>query len=155
MLGGLRVLLVGDGWERYARAGVEVRPTQPLAETYRLHRHARTVVCLQRVHGDCSDGPVEPATVNRGFMEGGVSAARVFVDASRPRHAFDPGDVIWYRDPDSLAEKIKSYLKGWNSTDNTLAQMFAEKCRLIYTYRARLARIFNCVRAPRFLAEIP
>jgi len=145
----LRVMLVGDGWEGHACEGVEVLPTQTLAETYRLHARARTVVCLHRTYGDCSDGPVAPATVNRGAMEG-FCGPRVFVDRLRPFHAFDEGDVVWYDDPGDLSIKLQTYLALPED-----ASAFAEKCRTVYTYRARLARVINCLRAPRYLAEIP
>ncbi len=147
-LSGLRVAFVGDGW---ALDGVELHKTQPLAETYRMHARAWTVVCMHRVHGDCSDGAVEPINVNRGAMEG-YSGARVFLDRSRPLHDFDDADVIWYDHPTDLAEKIRGYLTA--PTDHT-AFHFAKKCQLNYTYRARLMRILNCVRSPRYLAELP
>jgi hypothetical protein len=153
MLRGLRVILVGDGWGESARRdGVAVMPTQPLSDTYRLHARARAVACLHRARGDCSDGPVEPATVNRGFMEG-YSAARVFLDRARPCHALDEGDVVWYAGPGDLAGALRAHLAVPGR--DAAADRFSEKCRTIYTYRARLARVLNCVRAPRFLAEIP
>lgn len=146
LLGGLRVLLVGDGWEGYP---AETMPTQGLEATYALHARTRAVVCLHRVHGDCADGPVEPETANRGFMEGALGP-RVFLDRSRPHHPYEPGDVVFFHEPGDLAGKLHVYL-----ARDPAADRFAEKCRLLYTYRTRLARILNCVRAPRFLAEIP
>lgn len=150
LLQGLRVTLVGDGWDKY-KDSVETLPTQPLVATYALHARARAVVCLHRVHGDCSDGPVEPATVNRGFMEGYLGP-RVFLDKTRPFHALDEDDVVWYNGPGDLAGALHRYLAGERAL---IADRFAEKCHLLYTYRTRLARILNCVRAPRYLAEIP
>lgn len=151
MLTDLRVMLVGDGWENYGQTGVETMPTQPLTTTYALHRRSRAVICLQRVHGDCSDGAVEPLTVNRGVLEG-FSGSRVFLDHSRPRHSFDPGDIVWFGTPEELAKKIHFYLRFGETVQ---ASNFQEKCALRYTYRTRLTRILNCIRSPRFLAEIP
>jgi glycosyl transferase family 2 len=145
-MNGFNFVLVGDGWSQPG-----ARSTQPLSETYRLHERARAIVCLQRVHGDCSDGPVEPATLNRGFMEG-AHGARVFVDRSRPRHALEPADVVFYDSPKNLAAQLKAYL---HAPVGRAAEVFATKCRLLYSYRTRLARAINCVRAPRYLAEIP
>lgn len=152
-LKGLRVVFVGDGW---AFDDVEVHKTQPLAETYRMHARARAVVCMHRVHGDCSDGAVEPANVNRGAMEG-ACGARVFLDRSRPLHDFDEDDVVWYDNPADLAEKIRAHLAfgAGRTVVDVGAARFAEKCRLNLTYRTRLARVLNCVRTPRYLAEIP
>jgi glycosyltransferase involved in cell wall biosynthesis len=155
LLAGQRMTLVGNGWESFASEQVTVLPTQPLAETYKLHARARAVVCLQRVHGDCSDGAVEPMTLNRGYMEG-YSGARVFLDSTRPFHSLDEGDVVWYHEPGDLAGKLWTYLSMSNIViHESSADRFAEKCRMIYTYKTRLARILNCVRSPRFLAEIP
>lgn len=151
MLRGLKVWLVGDGWEGHKREGVTIMPTQELGDTYRLHARARAVVCLQRVYGDCSDGPVNPATVTRGYMEG-YSGARVFIDRYRPYHSIDEDDVIWYHEPGDLAGVLRTYL---GAGREPAADRFAEKCRNTYTYRTRLIRAINCVRAPRYLAEIP
>ncbi len=156
-LKGLRIMFVGDGWDEQLICGtisdmpdnVTLLPTQPLKATYDWHARARAVVCMHRVHGDCSDGAVEPVNVNRGAMEG-ASGARVFLDRSRSLHDFDERDVVWYDAPLDLAVKLRDYLSV--SFDNT---PFAEKCRLNYTYRTRLARVLNCVRTPRYLAEIP
>lgn len=153
LLKGLRVMLVGDGWDEYAKTpGVTTMWTQPLEETYALHRRARAVVCLQRVRSDLNDR-VDPTTVVRGFMEG-YSGARVFVDNQRPNHGLDDGDVIFYRDADDLAGSLRNYLVDW-TVDDVAAARFASKCRRLYTYRTRLARVLNCVRSPRSLAEIP
>jgi len=152
--GDLRITLVGDVWWELKEAlpeNVTVMPTQPLRETYDLHRRARAVVCLHRVAGDCSDGPVAPETVNRGFLEG-YCGARVFVDVSRPHHDFDEGEVVWFANPNHLAKLVREYLEGG---DTFAAKLHAETFRQIRTYRTRLARVLNCVRAPRFLAEIP
>ncbi len=151
MLKGLRVQLVGDKWDDMTAilGDTAVMPTQPLSETYRLHARARAVVCLHRIHGDCSDGPVEPETVNRGFMEG-YSGARVFLDRYRSCHALDEDDVVWYEKPHDLAKSLRTYLAAPGESSNN----FAEKCRRLYTYRTRLVRIINCVRSPRYLAEI-
>lgn len=147
---GYRVKLVGNGWEDFKNAA-EVLPTQSLADTYRLHTSARAVVCLHRTHGDAGDGPVAPVNVNRGAMEG-YCGARVFLDRSRPLHSFDTQDVSWFDGPEDLAIKLQNYLA---VNDTAARDAFAEKCRLNYTYRTRLARILNCVRTPRFSAEIP
>jgi hypothetical protein len=147
-LAGFRTVFVGDGW---AFDNIEVHKTQPLDETYRMHARAHAVVCMHRVHGDCSDGAVEPINVNRGAMEG-FSGARVFLDRSRPLHDFDDNDVVWYDNPTDLATKLRAYLTG--PADHAPTN-FAAKCRLNYTYRARIGRILNCVRSPRYLAEIP
>lgn len=147
LLEGLRVVLVGDEWKGFACATM---PTQPVPETYALHARARAIVCLHRVHGDCSDGAVEPATVNRGYMEGAFGA-RVFVDRTRALHSTDEGDIAWYSGYGDLAGALHAYLG--NGTRHS--PLFADKCRTLYTYRARLARIINCVRAPRYLVEIP
>lgn len=146
-LAGLRVVLVGDGWEGF---GVETLPTQMLPETRALHARARAVVCAHRDGGDCADGPVKPATVNRGFLEG-FYGPRVFLDRSRGAHSIDDGDVVWYDDAADLATKLRGYL----TNPDGGAEKFAEKCRIFYTFQTRLARIINCVRSPRFLAEIP
>lgn len=148
-LAGLRVVLIGDGWESVE--GVEVLRTQEIGDARRYHAKARAVVCLHRVYGDCSDGPVEPETVNRGALEG-YEGPRVFIDRTRPHHAFDEGDVVWYSTPGELAEQLRAYLSGPRAPE---ADRHAEKCRELYTYRTRLARMINCVRAPRYLAEIP
>lgn len=148
-LRGRGVLLCGDGWEKYP-AWLS-SPTQALLKTYALHARARAVVCAHRVRGDCADGPVEPRTVNRGFMEG-FSGARVFMDRTRSAHPFQDGDVVFYDSPEDLAEKINRYLDG---EPDPRAVRFQDTCRLLYTYRVRVARILNCVRAPRFGAEIP
>lgn len=147
-LRGRSVVLVGDGWEGFSDWAL---PTQDIEMTYQLHARAKTAVCLHRVRGDCSDGPSEPETVNRGFMEGYLGA-RVFVDKTRSRHSFDAGDVVWYDGPVDLAGKLEGYLAGKR---DPVADRFAEKCALLHTYRARVARILNCVRSPRYLAEIP
>lgn len=154
---GWKVVLVGDGWRDQAREGVEVLQTRPLGETYELHARAKAVICLHRTHGDCSDGPVEPATVNRGFMEG-YSGARVFLDQLRSLHAFEEGDVIWYdgKDPGDLSSALRSYMVRRalpGAVDEGAA--FATKCRTVFTYRERMARVLNCVRSPRYLVEIP
>jgi hypothetical protein len=151
LLEDLKVTLVGDGWEYVSQEGVTTMPTQPLAETYALHARARTVVCLHRVHGDCSDGAVEPVTMNRGYLEG-ISGARVFMDKTRPLHGLDDGDVVWYSGYGDLAGALWASLK---VAPFGHAGVFAEKCRTNYTYKTRLARLINCVRAPRYLAEIP
>jgi hypothetical protein len=154
-LADLHVQLVGDGWETYATEHIKVEKTLPLSYTYWLHSRARAVVCMHRVHGDCSDGAVEPLNVNRGAMEG-FSGARVFLDKSRPLHDFDPFDVEWYDGPHDLATRLHDLLvyKGGVNVE-VMAAPFAAKCRLNLTYRARLARVLNCVRSPRYLAEIP
>lgn len=153
----VNIALVGDGWtvNEYVtgKINLTVHPTQPLNETYRFHARAKAVVCMHRVHGDCSDGAVKPANVNRGMMEG-ACGARVFLDRSRPLHDFDEADVVWYDSPTDLAEKLRRYFATENPT-SAFATAFAEKCRLNYTYRTRLARVINCVRTPRYLAEIP
>jgi hypothetical protein len=155
-LDGLQISFVGDGWDINSlvtgRVNVTVHPTQSLDETYRFHARAKAVVCMHRVHGDCSDGAVEPVNVNRGAMEG-YSGARVFLDRSRPLHDFDPGDVVWYSDPKNLAVQLHGYFNDYRLSND--ADCFAEKCRLNYTYRTRLARVINCVRSPRYLAEVP
>lgn len=152
LLDGLRVLLVGDGWDGF---GVTSMPTQGLAETYVLHARARTVVCSHRTSGDCSDGPVKPVTVNRGAMEGS-SGARVFLDRARSHHAFDDGDVVWYDGARDLSLKLRDYLATVDADGTSAAsRSFAEKCNILYTYRTRLARVIDCVRSPRFMAEIP
>lgn len=152
-----RVMFIGDGWEEQLIGGsitsmpanVTMLPTQQLRDTYDWHAHARAVVCMHRIHGDCSDGAVAPLNVNRGAMEG-ACGARVFLDRSRPLHDFDEDDVVWYDSPTDLAEKLNDYLSiGFDNTS------FATKCRLNFTYRTRLARVLNCVRSPRYLAEIP
>lgn len=148
MLRGLRVVLVGDGWKG---SPVETMATQDLEATYALHARAKAVVCLHRVHGDCSDGPMEPATVNRGFMEGFLGP-RVFLDCTRNEHSLTDGDVVWYHEPGDLAGQLHTYLAGPRCP---AADAFAEKCAALYTYRVRMARVLNCVRAPRFLARIP
>lgn len=154
-LEGYRVHLVGDGWDRLAAEGLRSSalwsfcPTQDLDSTYKWHARSKAVVCLHRVHGDCSDGPVEPLTVNRGFMEGALGP-RVFLDSSRPEHPFDEGDVVWYNTPADLAEKLRLYLDAPEAIER-----LARKCRLLYTYRERVARIVNCVRAPRYDVVIP
>ena len=116
-----------------------------------MHARAKTVICLHRVHGDCADGPDEPRTINRGFMEGYLGP-RVFLDRTRLDHALDPGDVVWYDDQVDLAAKLHGYL---SQSRDPAADRFAEKCRTLYTYRARLARILNCVRGDRHMARIP
>jgi len=151
-LGEMRVLLCGDGWESFGSGTVQTTPTQSLADSYVLHTRARAVICLQRVHGDCADGPAPPQTVNRGYMEGALGP-RVFLDRSRARHALDEGDVLFYSSPEDLAQKLRIYLTAKERDPRT--ERFRDKCRLLYTYRTRLARAINCVRAPRFLAEIP
>ena len=148
LLNGLKVVIVGDGWEGVSAWHL---PTQDLSMTYALHVRAKTVVCLHRVHGDCADGPMEPVTVNRGFMEG-YSGARVFLDRTRDAHSFVDGDVVWYDAPKDLAKSIRSYL---GESESLAAERFAETCRMVYTYRTRVARMINCIRAPRFLAEVP
>lgn len=148
LLGGLRVMLVGDGWED---RDVETLPTQDIESTRALHARAKTVICLHRTHGDCSDGPVAPESVCRGFMEG-FFGPRVFLDRARTKHPFDDGDVVWYDAPADLAKKLREYLAG---PRDPAADRYAEKCATIYTYRARLARVLNAVRTERFLAEIP
>lgn len=149
-LKGLRIVFVGDGW---TFDDVEVHATQQLAETYRMHARARAVVCMHRVHGDCSDGAVEPVNVNRGAMEG-AQGARIFIDCSRPLHDFDEADVVWYDSPADLASKIQRYFTTADPSSD-YAAAFAAKCRLNFTYRTRLARVLNCVRSPRYLAELP
>ena len=155
-LAGLRVALVGDGWEeffcfisRFAEA--TTLPTQGLEATYALHARARAVVCFHRGGGDCSDGPVPPASVNRGFMEGRFGA-RVFIDRKRTEHSLDPGDVVWYDGPADLALALRAYLDGGDASP---AEAYADKCRQLYSYQTRIGRIINCVRSPRFLATIP
>lgn len=154
-LRGLRVCLVGDGWEGRARGPgdgpVETMGTLSSDLTYVMHARARAVICLHRVHGDCSDGPTEPETVNRGFMEG-RSGARVFLDRSRGHHHLDDGDVVWYDSPVDLADKLRACL---DAPRDAKADVFSVKCLTLYTYRARLAKILNCVREDRRLAEIP
>ncbi len=149
LLDGLRVYLVGDGWEGRP---CETMPTQDLATSYAIHSRARTVVCLHRIHGDCSDGPTEPTMVNRGFMEG-YFGGRVFVDDSRRDHPFDDGDVVWYSRPEDLAALLRDYLA--DPDGPVAAARFAEKCATLYTYKVRVARILNCIRSPRFGATIP
>lgn len=149
LLAGKTVVLVGDGWEgSSASIGAATQPTQGLEATYTLHARAKTVVCFHREGGDCSDGPVAPASLNRGFMEG-YFGARVFVDRKRTEHSVDPDDVIFYDGPRDLAASINRYL------ETPRVSAYAEKCRLLYTYRARVERMLNCVRAPRYLAVIP
>lgn len=144
-----RIVVVGDGWEKYK---VEVQPTQGLSSTYALHTRAKTVVCFQRRYEDQFNGSeYRPQSVNRGFMEG-YFGPRVFIDDTRKHHPYDPGDVVWYSSPDDLATKLNSYLSG---PRDQAADRFAEKCALLYTYQARMERIINCVRSPRYLAEIP
>jgi hypothetical protein len=157
-LNGLRTVFIGDGWTFDGLVGIvgidccpETHGTQPLGETYQLHARAKAVVCMHRVHGDCSDGAVEPTNVNRGAMEGYLGA-RVFLDRSRPLHDFDDSDVVWYDSPVDLATKLRAYLA---TNDERQAAAFVAKCRLNYTYRTRLARVINCVRSPRYLAEVP
>ena len=147
-LAGRRVVLVGDGWSGQA---VETCPTLSAQESHAMHARAKTVICLHRVHGDCADGPDEPRTINRGFMEGYLGP-RVFLDRTRLDHALDPGDVVWYDDQVDLAAKLHGYL---SQSRDPAADRFAEKCRTLYTYRARLARILNCVRGDRHMARIP
>ena len=158
LLEGRHLMLVGDGWKEFEGDGVSTMPTQGLEVTYKLHRRAKTVICVHRVHGDCSDGPTEPVTVNRGFMEG-VSGARVFIDRNRPYHGIDTDDVTWYNGPGDLAGALLDYLDvyvGFESNGQSMVDdTFAEKCRTTFSYRTRMARILNCVRSPRYLAEIP
>jgi len=148
LLDGLRVQLVGDGWQDF---GVPSMTTQSLAQTYELHRRARAVVCSHRLDGDCGAGPVSPQTVNRGAMEG-YSGARVFIDRSRPLHDFDENDVVWYDSPTDLALKLRAHL---DASDNSAAHAFSKKCANTYSYRSRLARVINSVRASRMMVEIP
>ena len=157
-LGGRCVTLVGDGPNAPAGStgwgGLPVEqalPTLDIGSTYALHARARAVVCHHRGAGDCSDGPVQPASVNRGFMEGRFGA-RVFVDRRRAEHSLDPGDVVWYDGPADLAESLRAYLDGG---DESAAAAYAAKCRILYSYQTRIGRIINCVRSPRFLATIP
>ncbi len=155
-LNGLNVVFVGDEWNINnlvtGRINVSVHPTLPLDETYRMHARAKTVVCMHRINGDCGGG--DPINVNRGAMEGYLGA-QVFLDRSRPLHDFDENDVVWYEDPADLAEKLRAHFAHLAVGPSTYAERFAEKCRLNLTYRTRLARIINCVRSPRYLAELP
>lgn len=64
----------------------------------------------------------------------------------------DPGDVVWYDNAEDLGRRLSEYLDGDN---DSAAAAFAWKCRLLYTYQTRIARLLNCTRAPRFLAAIP
>lgn len=149
-----KIYLVGDEWNNLEIPhNATVLPTQTLSETYQLHARARAVLCMHRIHGDCSDGPVEPVTVNRGYMEG-YSGARVFLDKTRDYHSLDHDDVIWYDGPVDCARALRTFLSQGNQTA-AAANAFANKCRSNYTYQTRLTRILNCVRSPRFLAEIP
>lgn len=148
LLDGLRVVLVGDGWESH---GVETMTTQSLEETYRLHRRARAVICAHRLDGDCGSSPLSPSTVNRGAMEG-YGGARVFIDQSRAFHSFDEGDVVWYDGAADLALKLRAYL---DAGGDSAARAFAEKCAQTYSYRTRLVRAINSIRAERRMAEIP
>ena len=151
-LAGLRVVLVGDGWEDRP---CEHLPTQDLLPTYGLYARAKTIIVSHRVGGDCSDGPAPPATVNRCYSEG-YFGARVFVDQTRPQHSMEAGDVEWYSGPADLAEKLRAALAGGaDPAADPRAAAFAARCGLLYSYPARMARIINCVRAPRYLAEIP
>lgn len=148
-LKGKRVVLVGDNWHGFS---VETMPTQPLAQTYVLHVRAKTVVCSQRQDGVNFNGSwLTPQSVNRGFMEG-YFGPRVFIDDTRKSHSYDPGDVVWYSSAQDLAAKLHSYLDG---PRDAAADRFAEKCALLYTYKARMERVINCIRSPRYLAEIP
>jgi len=148
-----KVVIVGDGWDHLKDLGdrVEVYPTQGTLDSYRFHMRARAVVCFHRQHADNVGAVPPPTTINRGTMEG-FFGPREFVDSSRTRHPFDDWDVVQFQGADDLAYLVDDYLRGPRAPE---ADAFMDKCRLLYTYRTRLARILGSVLSPRFMVEIP
>lgn len=147
-----RLRIRGDGWKE---AGFEAaESTASFGETAAEYANARAVICLHRQHGDCCDGPHEPRLVARGYVEG-MGGARVFIDGTRPDHAFETGEVEWFYDPVDLAAKLLRYLSFEESVQRLLAEPLRERAWRDFTYRTRMARVINSVRSPRYGAVIP
>ena len=146
-----RLKIFGDGWRE---EGYDASPTASFRDTATLYSQARAVICLHRGQGACVDGPYEPKLVQRGYVEG-MGGARVFLDTSRPDHAFCEGDVEWYDSAGDLAAKLTRFLALPDDKQTRFAVPLRERALRDFTYRTRMARIINAVRSPRFGAVIP
>ena len=147
-----RLRIRGDGWRE---SGFEdAIPTASFLETASEYGKARAVICLHRQHGDCCDGPHEPRLVARGYVEG-MGGARVFIDGTRPDHAFDAGEVEWFYEPVDLAAKLLRYLAMSDADQAAFSEPLRQRALRDFTYRTRMARVINAVRSPRFNAVIP
>ena len=145
-----RIAIVGDGWDKYDIPCIS-GTVDPIV-TMNFYSQCRSIVCLHRVHGDCSDGPVGPRLVQRGYIEA-YSGARVFIDQNRSDHAFEDNEVVWFNSIDELISKLGAYLSG--PDDIEACQMGQLRALRDFTHRSRLSRVLNCVRSPRYFAVIP
>jgi hypothetical protein len=147
-----KIQLFGDGW---AQAGYSSAiPTKHTEDTMQIYGFSKAIVCLHRLHGDCCDGPHEPISINRGYVEG-CAGARVFLDTYRPRGSFKDAEVISYSSPVELAEKLKIYLNSPPEIQELESRPLRVRSALDFTYRTRVSRIINSVRSLRFETTIP
>jgi hypothetical protein len=142
-------VLLGNTWDMQRVAGPTMTfPTLPALETAQIGLQSRIVLCKHRTREDTFPMML-PASVNRGYSEVAYRAA-VMIDSDRAEHSFPDGAVTWYTDVDDAAEKATSLLAATGEARDSLCALASE-----YTYTARLTRLLNAWRSPRWNVSIP
>lgn len=148
-LPGLSLVLIGDGWDKVHNVGAMCYPNLNPLETAKVGLQSRIILCKHRTEKDIGGFPVmPPASVNRGYVELAYRA-HVMVDNDRHENSFPAGTVGVYLDVAEAAAEIKFLLDG-RGPEPPMPEIAS-----CFTYTARLTRLLNCWRSPRYGAKIP
>ncbi|MDI6788124.1 MAG: glycosyltransferase [Planctomycetota bacterium] len=154
LLPDIKLALVGDTWDKQ-KIDAAIFPTLSAVETAKIGRASKIVLCKHRTQADLGGFPVVvPGSVNRGYIEAAYRSL-VMIDKDRQFSSFNGTEAIeWYDSVLDAAERIKWYL-----ADYAKAQEKIESCYKLamerFTYLARVKKIFNCLRSPRYNVIIP
>lgn len=147
-----RVLLVGDYWDKQKfDFKPDMLPTQDEVATMKLCYSARIIVCLHR--NEKENPKMPPRSVHRGYVEA-YSGSLVMIDKRRPCHPFAEDEVVFFGSQEELREKIAYYLAHPDEATK-MGRKAKRKAETMFTFRARLTKILNCLRSERYEMRIP
>ncbi len=147
-----RILLVGDCWDKQKfNFKPEILPTQDEVATMKLCHSARIIVCLHR--NEKENPKMPPQSVHRGYVES-YSGSLVMIDKKRPCHPFAEDEVVFFGSQEELKEKISYYLAHPDEAKR-MGEKAKRKAERMFTFKARLTKILNCLRSERYEMKIP
>lgn len=149
----IKLVLVGDTWDGYD-IPAEIHPTISPVEAARIGCQSKIVICKHRNEHDLNGFPMmKPANVNRGYIECAYKAI-VMVDNDRPSSSFT-GEVDFYNPSNGreLEKSISNYLANYEATEPRRNQAYETAVRE-YTYLARMTKLLNAFRSPRWNVRI-
>lgn len=149
-----KIAAVGDGWENQLKGfrKIEFHPTLDDEQTAHIGVRSRVALLNHRRDGDCGGFPnVKPASIHRGFMEAAFGAA-ILIDSDR---SFGKGllQMNQYADAADAVSKCFYLLRDKVALKET-GEINKQTALAEFSYKIRLTRILNMVRAERWNAVV-